>query len=64
MMRPKTPLVPVWVRSTMCVIAAAAVPGLLVAACFGTSPSMGVSFAIASFAVGSARLAFGKDPNS
>jgi hypothetical protein len=57
-MRHKAPAVAHWVRCTICIIAAAGVPGMLVALYFGADPSVGVASAIGLFAICCARLAF------
>jgi hypothetical protein len=57
-MQPQLPSVPEWVRSIMCLTAAGAVPGMLIAAYFGVTLSVGVAATIVGFAVCSAQLAF------
>lgn len=56
------PSVPDWVRSTICVMAAGAVPGMLIVCILGVSPPFGVAGAVGGFAIAATYFAFGKDP--
>jgi hypothetical protein len=63
-MRSPPKMVPDWVCTFMCITASAAVPGMLVAACFGVSLGLGVTATIGWFATSVARLAFETDRGS